>query len=155
MSNKKTMKKILIILFLVFLCFLFLFYSNAKNISKNGSNIKNDLKKTKTENINLKSAYNISSSKIPLYFIQNRGQYNKKALFYARTSKYFIWVTKKGLIFDSVGKNKIKNQQKHQYKRDVSRLLFKGANKSPEIVPIDKTKYRVNYFTGKDKSKWK
>ena len=146
------MKKISKILFLVFLSFLFLFYSNAKSFSKNGYNIKSLIK---TENINLKSAYNISSSKIPIYFIQNNGQFNKKALFYARTSKYFIWITKKGLIFDSVRKNKIKNQKKYQYKRDVSRLLFKGANKSPQIVPIDKTKYRVNYFTGKDKSKWK
>ncbi len=163
------MKKISIILFLVFLCFLFLFYSNAKNISKNSSNVKNLIK---TGNINLKSAYNVSFGNIPLYFIQNRGQFNKKALFYARTSKYFIWITKKGLIFDSVRKNKeeneeennklnpksqilIKNQKKYQYKRDVSKLLFKGANKSPEIVPIDKTQYRVNYFTGKDKSKWK
>ena len=139
-----------------FLSFLFLFYSNAKSISKNGSNIKNDLKKTKTENINSKLAYNVNFGDIPLYFIQNRGQYNKKALFYARTSKYFIWITKKGLIFDSVRKNKEdKTQNSKLIKRDVSRLLFKGANKSPEIVPIDTTKYRVNYFTGKDKSKWK
>ncbi len=149
------MKKISKILLLFFLSFLFLFYSNAKSISKNGSNIKNDIKKTKAENINSKLAYNVSFGNIPLYFIQNKGQFNKKALFYARTSKYFIWITKKGLIFDSVRKNKIKNQQKYQYKRDVSRLLFKGANKSLEIVPTNRTNYKVNYFTGKDKSKWK
>jgi hypothetical protein len=150
------MKKISKILFLVFLSFLFLFYSNTKNISENGSNIKNDIKKIKTENINSKLACNVSFGKIPLYFIQNKGQFNKKVLFYARTSKYFIWITKKGLIFDSVGKNKEdKTQHSTLIKRDVSRLLFKGANKSPEIVPIDTTNYKVNYFTGKDKSKWK
>ena len=147
------MKKISKISFLVFLSFLFLCYSNAKSISKNGSNIKNLIK---TENMNLKSAYNVSFGNIPLYFIQNRGQFNKKALFYARTSKYFIWITKKGLIFDSVRKSKEdKTKNSTLIKRDVSRLLFKGANKSPEIVPIDTTNYRVNYFTGKDKSKWK
>ncbi len=163
MSNKKTMKKISKILLLFFLSFLFLFYSNAKSISKNGSTIIKNLRKTKTENINLKSAYNVRFGKTPLYFIQNRGQFNKKALFYARTSKYFIWITKKGVIFDSVRKNKedktknstLKTQHSKLIKRDVSRLLFKGANKSPEIVPVDTTNYKVNYFTGKDKSKWK
>ena len=32
--------------------------------------------------------------------------------------------------------------------------MFIGANKNPEIVPINKTQLRVNYFIGNDKSKW-
>ena len=40
--------------------------------------------------------------KIPLYFIPNEGQVNEKALFYAKTSKYTLWLTKEGLVFDRI-----------------------------------------------------
>ena len=39
--------------------------------------------------------------KIPLYFIPNEGQVHDKALFYAKASRYTLWLTKEGLVFDS------------------------------------------------------
>jgi hypothetical protein len=47
---------------------------------------------------------NPNFSKVPLYFIPNKGQVNEKAKFYAKTSRYTLWMTKEGLIFDSVKK---------------------------------------------------
>ena len=32
--------------------------------------------------------------------------------------------------------------------------MFIGANKNPEMVPVDETKLRVNYFKGNDPAKW-
>jgi hypothetical protein len=46
----------------------------------------------------------IDFGKIPLYFIFNKGQVNAKAKFYAKASRYTLWLTKKGLVFDSTRK---------------------------------------------------
>ena len=110
---------------------------------------------------------------IPLYFIPNKGQVNEKALFYAKTSSYTLWMTGEGLVFDSSRKLKSnikepkdkeelprreihrKEDQPEAYERDVSRLIFQNAKKNPEMVALDLTEHRVNYFIGNDKSKWK
>jgi hypothetical protein len=122
----------------------------------------------------------LNFGKIPLYFIINKGQVNKKATFYAKASRYTLWMTKEGLVFDSFRRTEnpkykyrnpkqIKNpnfqnsKQKQipvgnspltTHQRDVSRLSFIGSNKNPEIVPIAETQLRVNYFIGNDRSKW-
>ncbi len=106
--------------------------------------------------------------KIPLYFITNKGQVNEKAKFYAKASRYTLWLTKEGLVFESTKKAEegkpgtddrrrmtdFKRQVKEKVARDVSRLIFLGADKSPEMVPVEEAKLRVNYFIGNDKSKW-
>ena len=45
---------------------------------------------------------NFDFGKIPLYFIPNEDQVNENALYYAHTSRYTLWVTKEGLVFDSL-----------------------------------------------------
>ena len=47
----------------------------------------------------VKSSFNFGE--FPIYFIFNRGQVNEKAKFYAKTSRYTLWITKEGLVFDS------------------------------------------------------
>jgi len=118
----------------------------------------------------------IDFGNIPLYFITNKGQVNEKAKFYAKASRYTLWLTKDGLVFDSVKKVEVKAEKTHpapsghpsqegnihiphpyrtpKIERDVSRLIFLDADKSPEIVPVEEAKLRVNYFIGNDKSKW-
>ncbi len=109
--------------------------------------------------------------RFPLYFIANQGQVNKKAGFYAKASKYTLWLTKEGLIFDSFMREKdesthpaplghlsregtTQGQSPTRFSRCVSRLMFAGANKNAEIVALDPAKLRVNYFKGNDRSKW-
>jgi hypothetical protein len=136
--------------------------------------------------------------KIPLYFIPNKGQVDEKVRFYAKTPAYTLWMTKEGLVFDSVKKVEIKaeveegvtnptpsglpSQERHtppfghpfqegsnrlphstyspyspdstKIERDVSRLIFLGANKNHEIVPIELSQHQVNYLKGKAPSKW-
>jgi endonuclease/exonuclease/phosphatase family metal-dependent hydrolase len=120
-----------------------------------------------------KLSLNPDFGNIRLYFIPNEGQVDKRALFYARASRYTLWLTQEGLIFDSSRKtesgvkeygDKVKlgklemlsrKAEPEKYERDVSRLIFLHANENPEMVPLDLTEHRVNYFIGGDKDKWK
>jgi hypothetical protein len=86
----------------------------------------------------------------PLYFIPNKGQVHQKAKFYAKTSRYTLWMTKQGLIFDSTRKR----GEQGKVERDVSRFVFLDANQNPAMVPLDITLHMVNYIKGKDPSKW-
>ena len=106
--------------------------------------------------------------KIPLYFVPNRGQVDETALFYANTSRYTLWLTKEGLVFDSTRRIKkesaesmrrnprdVNNPEEVKDDRDVSRLIFVKANRSPEVIPIDVTEHKVNYFKGNVTSNWR
>ncbi|MCP4216339.1 MAG: hypothetical protein GY765_16945, partial [bacterium] len=102
----------------------------------------------------------INLGKLPLYFTCNKGQVDREALFYSRASRYTLWLTKEGLIFDTFKKHKNKNHHMEpdrspwKYERDSSRLRFIGANKQPEVTAMEETPLRVSYFKGDDKSKW-
>ncbi len=105
---------------------------------------------------------------LPLYFIPNEGQVSEKVLFYAKTSRYTLWITQEGLIFDSTKRIKTEitksldknprdtnNSGIPAYLRNVTRMQFLRSNKNPEIVPLNHTEHRVNYFVGNDQSKWR
>jgi hypothetical protein len=184
-----TMKKYFIFV-LAGLTGLFLVYGSREK----GANIAKDLnlRGKPAENVG-KLKRDVHFGKIPLYFIHNKGQVNKKAAFYAKTSRYTLWLTKEGLVFDRFRKSgqgdltyspklEATKPQSHQenikekesihhssdqfithhlspdpltkYERDISRLRFIDANKNPEMVPVQETKLKVNYFKGSDRSKW-
>lgn len=124
---------------LVFLCFVVLLMM----ISTLASDAR--LMEIKQQPITVKK--DINPLVIPLYFIPNQGQVHQNVQFYARTSGYTLWLTKQGLIFDSV--RKVEGSG-----RDVSRLVFPGAHKDPALVPLEITGHRVNYFKGKGRSQW-
>ncbi len=138
---------------------------------------------------------NPNFGKVPLYFIPNKGQVNEKAKFYAKTSRYTLWMATEGLVFDSVRKVEEGRQttegrrqmtdfrlkgtgkvltspeggtprprrghplrghpsQEGNIERDVSRLVFLDVNKNTEMVPLEITRHKVNYFIGNDPNKW-
>lgn len=121
----------------------------------------------------VKSGLNFGN--FPLYFIINQGQVNDSVAFYAKTSKYTLWMTKEGLIFDSISKINYGDHPKHRTRlnkrneprtpdsfnlkyikqqREVSRFIFLKANKNPAIVPVNETRHKINYFIGNDQTKW-
>ena len=125
-----------------------------------------DTSKTSSEGLTISSIM----PNIPLYFIPNKGQFKEEALYYAKAQNYTIWLTKNELVFDSVINLRVQTKSsKHleteynsnepselkKIKRNVSRLLFIGANNNPEVTALDQTKHRVNYLTGKDTNGWK
>ena len=129
------------------------------------------VEKKPVENITNKLQLSQNYGKIPLYFIPNKGQVDDQALFYANTSRYTLWITNQGLVFDSFkraeGNRKIWSKKDRlpsfesgeqvsppKFERDVSRLIFLNANRSPKISALETTEHKVNYFKGNDKSKW-
>lgn len=83
----------------------------------------------------------------PLYFIPNKGQVDKNVLFYARATGYTLWLTKEGLVFDSI--------RNDGYERDVSWLTFRDWNKDMQIIPVDITYHKINYFRNMNTSTWR
>lgn len=92
----------------------------------------------------------MDSGRTPLYFMANRGQVDTMVKFYARASGYTLWLTPESLVFDSFKRMKPDTDMA----RDVSRLVFVGANKNPGIEPVTITNARVNFFIGNDPDKW-
>ncbi len=103
-------------------------------------------------NCNLTAEANKINTQFPLYFIQNKGQINKEALFYIKTSNYTLWVTEKKLIFDII--KRANSQNSNKVIRDISTIEFIDINKDVEIKAFELQKLRVSYFRGKDKSEW-
>jgi hypothetical protein len=83
---------------------LFLVYGSGEKRADMTTDL--DLKGKPAEKVG-KLKRDVNFGKIPLYFIHNKGQVNKKAAFYAKTSRYTLWLTKEGLVFDSFKKVKV------------------------------------------------
>jgi len=159
-------KLILKVSFLFVLLILLSIQGTASLEQKN--QIQLNQRQFKNEELSRNLSLNPNFGKIPLYFISNQGQLDDKALFYAKTSRYTLWLTEEELVFDSTRRiekestesirqnpRDINNPEDVKYDRDVSRLVFVNANRSPEIIPVDVTEHKVNYFIGKDESKWR
>jgi hypothetical protein len=106
--------------------------------------------------------------KIPLYFIHNEGQVDEKALYYAKASRYTLWLTRKGLVFDKIrridrqGSKSLEScadkkipPKNFKFERDVSTIKFLHSRENPDLLPVDITEHRVNHFIGNDASEWK
>jgi hypothetical protein len=154
------MRKRSSLIVVVFLGVLFIFASAPKNKPRDIKNVE-DMNGVKPH---------IHHREFPLYFIANKGQVNEKAAYYARAAGYTLWMTKQGLIFDSMKaqsaerraqskKLKAHNHLAHsthspKTNRDVSRLMFVNANKNPGMIPLEEAALKVNYFIGNERSKW-
>jgi len=145
-----------------FLIVLFILLSFQSSITQT------QIQTIRTQDVSKELEVKFDYGKIPLYFIPNQGQVNEEALFYAKATSYRLWLTKKGLVFDSTIRQERQDSAGHntelqnyrvteslKYERDVSRLIFLNANNNPEVIMADKTDHKVNYFIGRNSSKWK
>ena len=159
-------KLILKISFLFVLLIVFSIQGSTGLEQKN--QLQPDEAQLKNEELSRNLNINPDFGKIPLYFIPNEGQVDEEALFYAKASRYTLWLTKEGLVFDSARRIKKENAksmrlssrdkynpENFKYDRDVSRLIFINANTKPEVVPLNDIEHKVNYFIGDDESKWR
>ena len=160
------MKKVVFKISSLFILLICLSFHGSTSLKQNNQ-ISHNQRQLKNEELSRNLKLNPDFWKIPLYFIPNEGQVDEKALFYAKTSRYTLWLTREGLVFDStrrikkestesIGQNPkdINNPDDFKYDRDVSRVIFLNANRNPEVIPLDNTEHKVNYFIGKDESKW-
>jgi hypothetical protein len=95
------MRKVFGLLIVVLLAFLFIFAASSK--VQNVKEVKAVEPGIKPQSLTSSPALkpDVDFGKIPLYFISNKGQVNEKAKFYAKASRYTLWMTKGGLVFDS------------------------------------------------------
>jgi len=148
--------------FLLFILLIFSFH--LLNNNAEGKDLYHS-REINTQNVSQKLKLNLDYGNIPLYFIANEGQVHKQALFYSKTPRYTLWITQEGLVFDAIKKADSDSRpqgpedrnvpQELTSKRDVSRLVFLGANKRVRVESEGLTEHRVNYFIGKDPTKWK
>ena len=99
-------------------------------------------------------------ARLPLYFIENRGQADPRARFTLRGGGRTVHLTDSGLLFDFLRYEKKDPEEKRgQPDRRMGRRLvvgldFENANPRPEIGGQAQSSARFNYLIGSDRSKW-
>ena len=111
--------------------------------------------------------------RLPLYFIENRGQVDKRVKYYVRDSGQTAFFTQDEIVL-SLAKPGTKradrqsafirgDQPSHRdlprkpetgNHRSVVRIKPVGLKKGVTIAALNQTDHRVNYFVGKDPNKW-
>ncbi|MBI5233711.1 MAG: SBBP repeat-containing protein, partial [Deltaproteobacteria bacterium] len=103
----------------------------------------------------IKSSY----GKLPLYFIKNDGQVDKKVEFYEKGSGHATYFTKEGVYLSLRGTvPDLRAERSGAVESGLSpivKLSFIGANENPEIIALDEQAGKVNYLIGNDPSKWR
>ncbi|TFG75027.1 MAG: hypothetical protein E4H23_11240, partial [Chrysiogenales bacterium] len=98
--------------------------------------------------------------RLPLYFIENRGQADPRARFTLQGGGRTVHLTDSGLFFDFLRYEKRDPEEKRgQPDRRMGRRLvvgldFENANPRPEISGQAQKTARFNYLIGNDRSKW-
>ena len=107
-------------------------------------------------------------SKLPIYFIANQGQTDEKIKYYTKGSRYSFFFTKDEVVYSFVLREKktqdikdatlkkvsLTNGNDEAVKTQVIKLKFIGANPDVEVKGTKQEEAKVNYFVGKDSSKW-
>lgn len=116
--------------------------------------------------------------RMPVQFIENRGQVDERVRYYAKQGGTTIWFTDNEIVFDVVknkgpdnkalatnsdnpfkvkslrlGKDSI--QEERKFERQVVKMRLKDTSLNPKIIGREKQQGIVNYFIGNDPSKWK
>ncbi|EDP75942.1 SBBP repeat-containing protein [Hydrogenivirga sp. 128-5-R1-1] len=84
--------------------------------------------------------------KLPLHFIENRGQLDKRVKFYERGTAHSTYFTEEGVYVVLHGRNR---------EPEVLSIKPLGGNPEPHITAEGKLSGRVNYLKGSDPEKWK
>ena len=93
----------------------------------------------------LKNARLIESYwKLPLYFIENRGQLNREVKFYERSSTHSTYFTDKGIYIVLHGED-----------TEVLKIRPVGGNPKPKVLAEVKLSGKVNYLKGNNPGEWK
>ncbi len=104
----------------------------------------------------------------PINFIENRGQLDKKTLFYTKSKDYTTLFTKDSVYIEPIiskGAASVCNHKQNNsgnntedHKGGVFRsikLSFYGSNKDVVLVANDINQGKVNYFLGNNPKKWR
>ncbi len=100
----------------------------------------------------------LNYAQLPLTFEKNRGQTDSRVNFVTRGSGYAAFLTSAGIVLSLRPENPMPARQpdNRSPKAANTTLQFKllGAAQNPVIVGEDPQPGRINYFIGRDPSKW-
>ena len=109
-------------------------------------------KSNKTDNTAMKERADNLCGKLPLTFIQNKGQLDAQVRFCARSPKATVYFTPSEAIFHFAERKTDEKTELH--KEFVLRTEFLGANPDVTIHGSEMLPGKVNVFKGNDPSKW-
>lgn len=92
--------------------------------------------------------------KLPLYFIENRGQLSDEVSFYVMGSEKTLYFTPKGVTMALLNRTKGDQGSRAAWNRWVVKLEFLGADADVALRGADKQQAEFNYFKGKPEE-WK
>jgi type IX secretion system substrate protein/PKD domain-containing protein/beta-propeller repeat-containing protein len=93
----------------------------------------------------------LSAQGTPSLFIKNNGQWDSKVQFSAKFKSYNLWITDNGIIFDI---HQISVDMADNVKHRAHAFKYEFINSSRFTFQTEEQSGSVNYFTGKDRSKW-
>ena len=101
--------------------------------------------------------------KVPLHFIRNDGQIDKRVKYYEKGSGHAMYFTEEG-VYLVLSRSKERGSGSKVTSRDVVdreietravRLTFKNGKSRPEVVAEGELEGKVNYFIGNDPKRWR
>jgi hypothetical protein len=100
-----------------------------------------------------------SYGRLPLSFVENKGQVDKKVSFYLKGSQGTIYFTKEAIIYDLIsGEPRPSKGEERRTAKEVKRLSFTlepvGAREGVRLIANERLPGRVNYFIGSDPKGW-
>lgn len=97
----------------------------------------------------------ISISQPSLHFLQNQGQLNNKDIFYYSHKQNNTYFFEKNTISHSMIYSCNEKEQSSNEANGVTlKISFIDPNSEIKLEPFEKEKGKINYFIGKDPSKW-
>ena len=100
-----------------------------------------------------------SYGKLPLTFIENRGQIDRRVKLYEKGSGHSTFFTEKGVFLTLTKSKKVTKEGLVDEKKGLTGSIVKlspvGGNSAPEIIAEALQEGKVNYFTGNDPEEWK
>lgn len=96
----------------------------------------------------------------PIAFVPNQGQTDKKVRVMARSLGGMLFFTDDEIVLAIAKTRKSKDPANETvpdpkpHPRTVLRIRYEGANKAPQIEPIDALPTRTSYYIGNDSKQW-
>jgi hypothetical protein len=99
-----------------------------------------------------------SYGRLPLSFVENKGQVDKRVSFYLKGNQGTIYFTKEAIIYDLIATEPHPLKRAEIRSKEVKRLSFTlkpvGAREGVRLVANERLPGRVNYFIGSDPKGW-
>jgi hypothetical protein len=145
-QRRRRMKKVFGIFLSLFLSLAFLSCSSVSNV--------HPVKPDDPSTLRVLGSY----GKLPLWFVENRGQVDKRVSYYLQGRQGTICFTKEAIVYHLTSAKAPPSKGAEQKPKEVERLSFAlkpiGAREDARLIAAERLPGKVNYFVGNDPKKW-